>query len=184
MNLALGSALASIGLTIPAVAVLSIVNGWPLVLGIDAKSIVLLVLSLFVAQITLLLAHLPHWDKFDLCGMSLGGPIASHFAHYYPQRVDRLILLCPAGGTPHSDLRPAVKLIRSHLLPNSLLRRLLRFVPLLPTPPKGSLAWWQAEYHPGYKFSFASSLQDGPIFNAQEVHRAVVRDFGSRLRVI
>ena len=53
MNLALGSALASIGLTIPAVAVLSIVNGWPLVLGIDAKSIVLLVLSLFVAQITL-----------------------------------------------------------------------------------------------------------------------------------
>lgn len=140
--------------------------------------------ALFVAQITLLLAHLPHWDKFDLCGMSLGGPIASHFAHYYPQRVDRLILLCPAGGTPHSDLRPAVKLIRSHLLPNSLLRRLLRFVPLLPTPPKGSLAWWQAEYHPGYKFSFASSLQDGPIFNAQEVHRAVVRDFGSRLRVI
>jgi Ca2+:H+ antiporter len=53
MNLALGSALASIGLTIPAVAVLSIVNDWPLVLGIDAKSIVLLVLSLFVAQITL-----------------------------------------------------------------------------------------------------------------------------------
>ncbi len=62
--------------------------------------------ALFVSQITLLLAHLPHWDKFDLCGMSLGGPIAAHFAHYYPHRVDRLILLCPAGGTPNADLRP------------------------------------------------------------------------------
>ncbi|CDU24097.1 related to 2-hydroxy-6-oxo-6-phenylhexa-2,4-dienoate hydrolase [Sporisorium scitamineum] len=140
--------------------------------------------ALFVSQITLLLAHLPYWDKFDLCGMSLGGPIASHFAHYFPNRVDRLVLLCPAGGTPNADLRPAVKLIRSHLVPNLILQRLLRFVPLLPTPPKGSLAWWQAKYHPGYKFSFTSSLQDGPIFNSQQVHRAVVRDFGSRLRVI
>ncbi|SNX81805.1 related to 2-hydroxy-6-oxo-6-phenylhexa-2,4-dienoate hydrolase [Melanopsichium pennsylvanicum] len=140
--------------------------------------------ALFVSQITLLLAHLPHWDKFDLCGMSLGGPIASHFAHYYPNRVDRLVLLCPAGGTPNADLRPAVKLIRSHVIPNWLLQRLLRFVPILPTPPKGSLPWWQAKYHPGYNFSFTSSLQDGPIFNAQQVHRAVVRDFGSKLRVI
>ncbi len=36
----------------------------------------------------------------------------------------------------------------------------------------------------GYKFSFTSSLQDGPIFNSQEVHRAVVQRFGKRLRVI
>lgn len=140
--------------------------------------------ALFVSQITLLLAHLPQWDKFDLCGMSLGGPIAAHFAHYFPHRVDRLVLLCPAGGTPNADLRPAVKLIRSHLVPNSVLQLLLRFVPLLPTPPKGSLAWWQAKYHPGYKFSFTSSLQDGPIFNSQDVHRAVAREFGSRLRTI
>lgn len=140
--------------------------------------------ALFVSQITLLLTHLPHWDKFDLCGMSLGGPIAAHFAHYYPHRVDRLVLLCPAGGTPNAELRLPVKLIRSHLVPNRVLRRLLRFVPLLPTPPKGSLAWWQAQHHPGYKFSFTSSLQDGPIFNSQEVHRAVARQLGSKLRVI
>ncbi|HMS07252.1 MAG TPA: ionic transporter y4hA, partial [Burkholderiaceae bacterium] len=53
MSRARGRAWASLGVTFPAVAVLSIVNGWPLGLGIDAKSIVLLVLSLFVAQITL-----------------------------------------------------------------------------------------------------------------------------------
>ena len=53
LNLALGSALASIGLTIPAVAIVSIVTGWTLTLGLDTKSSVLLLLSLFVATLSL-----------------------------------------------------------------------------------------------------------------------------------
>jgi Ca2+:H+ antiporter len=53
LNLALGSALASIGLTIPAVAIVSLMSGLTLSLGIDAKSTVLLLLSLLVASISL-----------------------------------------------------------------------------------------------------------------------------------
>ena len=53
LNLALGSALASIGLTIPTVALVSLINGWNLTLGIDAKSTVLLLLSLLVASFSL-----------------------------------------------------------------------------------------------------------------------------------
>lgn len=53
LNLALGSALATIGLTIPVVAAVSIAHGWSLTLGIDMKSTVLLFLSLIVATITL-----------------------------------------------------------------------------------------------------------------------------------
>ncbi|MBX3588696.1 MAG: ionic transporter y4hA [Ramlibacter sp.] len=53
LNLALGSALASIGLTIPTVAIVSLATGWTLALGIDTKSIVLLVLSLMVATLSL-----------------------------------------------------------------------------------------------------------------------------------
>jgi Ca2+:H+ antiporter len=53
LNLALGSALASIGLTIPAVAILSLITGWTLVLGIDMKSAVLLLLALFVSSLSL-----------------------------------------------------------------------------------------------------------------------------------
>ncbi len=45
LNLALGSALASIGLTIPAVAVVSIVLGQPLELGLGPKDVVLLALT-------------------------------------------------------------------------------------------------------------------------------------------
>lgn len=53
LNLALGSALATIGLTIPAVGLLSIMLEVPLVLGLPAKEIVLLFLTLLVSTITL-----------------------------------------------------------------------------------------------------------------------------------
>ncbi len=53
LNLALGSALASICLTIPTVAVLSVLLGQPLILGLEAEHIVLLVLSLFMATLSL-----------------------------------------------------------------------------------------------------------------------------------
>ncbi|HEX8382087.1 MAG TPA: hypothetical protein VF592_01795 [Sphingomonas sp.] len=53
MNLALGSALASIGLTVPTVAVVSILFGQPLQLGLGPKESVLLALTLLVSVITL-----------------------------------------------------------------------------------------------------------------------------------
>jgi Ca2+:H+ antiporter len=53
LNLALGSALAGIGLTIPVVATVSLSTGWPLSLGLDPKSSVLLLLSLLVATLSL-----------------------------------------------------------------------------------------------------------------------------------
>jgi Ca2+:H+ antiporter len=53
MNLAFGSALATIGLTIPAVGLVSVVLGLPLVLGLEAKDLVLLLLAFLVSTITL-----------------------------------------------------------------------------------------------------------------------------------
>lgn len=53
MNLSLGSALASTGLTIPAVAVFSLLTGSGVVLGIDTKSTVLLILSIFTVMLSL-----------------------------------------------------------------------------------------------------------------------------------
>ncbi|WP_137111455.1 calcium:proton antiporter [Rhodobacter sp. SY28-1] len=53
INLALGSALASLCLTIPAVALISLALGQTLVLGLEAEHMVLLVLSLFMATLTL-----------------------------------------------------------------------------------------------------------------------------------
>jgi Ca2+:H+ antiporter len=52
VNLALGSALATIGLTIPTVAVAALAMHWPLSLGLDPKEITLLALSLGVAMLS------------------------------------------------------------------------------------------------------------------------------------
>ncbi|NJC67297.1 ionic transporter y4hA [Planosporangium flavigriseum] len=52
LNLALGSALASIGLTIPAIAVASIWLSGPLVLGLGPKEMVLLALTVVVTVLT------------------------------------------------------------------------------------------------------------------------------------
>jgi Ca2+:H+ antiporter len=52
MNLALGSGLASIGLTIPTIAVASLILDIPLELGLTAPEIVLLILAVFVSGMT------------------------------------------------------------------------------------------------------------------------------------
>lgn len=52
INLALGSALASIGLTIPAVGIVSIYTGMSVTLGIDTKSMLLLALALFTVTLS------------------------------------------------------------------------------------------------------------------------------------
>ena len=53
LNLALGSALASIGLTIPCVAVVCSIYDMEIILGLDIKSIILLGLSVFTVMISL-----------------------------------------------------------------------------------------------------------------------------------
>ena len=53
MNLALGSAMASIGLTVPSVVAASILLGFPLMLGLSAKDQAFLLMTFLVSSITL-----------------------------------------------------------------------------------------------------------------------------------
>lgn len=53
LNLALGSAIASIGLTIPTVAILALLMDLPVALGLSPANMVLLALTLFVSTLTL-----------------------------------------------------------------------------------------------------------------------------------
>lgn len=53
LNLAIGSALATIGLTIPAVALAATILGLPLTLGLEAKELILLLITVLVGIITL-----------------------------------------------------------------------------------------------------------------------------------
>ena len=53
LNLSLGSALASIGLTIPSVAIVCLIYDYKIILGLDIKSIILLGLSVFTVMLSL-----------------------------------------------------------------------------------------------------------------------------------
>ncbi|MBS0218744.1 MAG: ionic transporter y4hA [Proteobacteria bacterium] len=53
LNLAIGSAIATIGLTIPAVIIVSLTQGWSLSLGLAPMSMALLVITLFITSISL-----------------------------------------------------------------------------------------------------------------------------------
>jgi Ca2+:H+ antiporter len=53
MNLAIGSALACIGLTVPVVVLASAAYGLPLILGLESKDIAMLVLTFLVSAVTL-----------------------------------------------------------------------------------------------------------------------------------
>jgi Ca2+:H+ antiporter len=53
INLALGSAIASIGLTIPTVALISVTLGRQIALGVSPTAMTLLVLTLYISALTL-----------------------------------------------------------------------------------------------------------------------------------
>jgi Ca2+:H+ antiporter len=53
MNLAIGSALASIGLTVPVVVVAAMVFGFPLTLGLEPKDLVMLAVTFLLGAVTL-----------------------------------------------------------------------------------------------------------------------------------
>ena len=53
MNLAIGSALASIGLTVPVVVVAAIAFDLPLVLGLEPKDLALLAITFLTSAVTL-----------------------------------------------------------------------------------------------------------------------------------
>lgn len=71
LNLAFGSALASIGLSIPAIAITSVITGIRMTLGIDIKSTLLLGLSLFIITISLATGKTNIMQGFVLIGIFL-----------------------------------------------------------------------------------------------------------------
>ncbi|CAO1619997.1 unnamed protein product [Jaminaea pallidilutea] len=141
---------------------------------------------LFMSVLTYLLTALPHWPtKFHLLGMSLGGGIVANFAYYFPQRVDKLILMCPAGASPKKQLKTGTRLFGSGFLTIPLMEAMVKTLPMgLPLSNANPLVAWQVHNHPGFFFSFLSSFRSGPIFDQAEVMKSIIRSMGSRVKAV
>jgi pimeloyl-ACP methyl ester carboxylesterase len=77
-------------------------------------------LDFFVKQLGDLLDALRFTAPVSLIGLSMGGPIAAAFAAQHPHRVDRLILIDPAGARPIT-LSPLLKLAKLPLVAEAAL---------------------------------------------------------------
>ncbi|EXJ96097.1 hypothetical protein A1O1_01223 [Capronia coronata CBS 617.96] len=88
---------------------------------------------LFTTQILLALASSPlSWTgkdsgKFSLMGYSLGGGISAAFTSYFPDLVDSLVLVAPAGLIRPAHISRTSRIIYSEgIIPEPILQRLIR----------------------------------------------------------
>lgn len=86
-------------------------------------------IQLYFRQI---LKDLPPGEKLTIIGISGGGPYATDFVVNFPERVDKLILICAVAGLKHPESLNAFPLRA---------RAALRLFSKLPTPLQESIFW-------------------------------------------
>ncbi|KAI7894251.1 Alpha/Beta hydrolase protein [Mucor mucedo] len=59
--------------------------------------------ALYTSQLAMLLQKVG-WDNADIIGVSLGGAIATSFTSFYPEMVNKLVLIAPAGLQTRDDM--------------------------------------------------------------------------------
>lgn len=77
-------------------------------------------IDLFVDQLTGLLDALRLTRPVNLIGLSLGGPIAATFTLQHPERVNKLVLIDPAGARPIS-LSPVYRVAKLPIVAETIL---------------------------------------------------------------
>lgn len=142
--------------------------------------------ALFTSQLALLLQKVG-WEKTDVVGVSLGGGIATSFTAFYPEMVNRLVLIAPAGLMQTKDLPAMAKVLKvPHLYEFIVNQAYLR--PLISTliqrfaniyshrKPEGEeddvqntiqkitqITFYQFMHHPGFLRAFLATVLDFPF---------------------
>ncbi|KAL0082498.1 Alpha/Beta hydrolase protein [Phycomyces blakesleeanus] len=145
--------------------------------------------SLYTTQVALVLQKVG-WTSTDVVGVSLGGAIATSFASFYPEMVNKLVLIAPAGLMHRADIPMSGKIVAHPLLmrlfeqgwiqpfarkafklfiDNSSLRKELADDPLV--DQISSVATHQFIHHPGFIRAFLGTLADYPLSGLDERYR-------------
>ncbi|KAF2863425.1 alpha/beta-hydrolase [Piedraia hortae CBS 480.64] len=146
-------------------------------------------IQLFTSQILLVLSSSElSWKNFTLIGYSLGGGIAASFTSYFPNMVENLVLIAPAGLLRPHRISLTSRIVHNPLFPGVVTKAIVRrrllasqaeeeIDPGHPALSSDSLALygdkpnmspakavaWQVESHPGFLSSFTSSIQNAPV---------------------
>ncbi len=135
--------------------------------------------DLFVGQVKELTEKILPGQKFVICGLSMGGAISVYFTDKYPEKIEKLILIAPAGFPMET---PAVaSLVKVPLLGDYLGRLFARrsmekgmadnfTTPVPPQMAAQSLA--QTEYA-GYADAIVSTLRNMNMTKMADVYARV-----------
>ncbi|KAI9480693.1 MAG: Alpha/Beta hydrolase protein [Benjaminiella poitrasii] len=152
--------------------------------------------ALYTSQLAMLLQKVG-WTKTDVIGVSLGGAIATSFTAYYPEMVDKLVLIAPAGLMEEATDMPLISkfirlsyvyqlIINQAWLRNWLLANVERFAkstrlaqPDLDKETQeqsakiAKIASYQFMYHPGFIRAFAGTVVAYPLTGLSERYKKV-----------
>ena len=136
-----------------------------------------------------------HWEKFSVLGYSFGGSLAVAFAEFFPERVEKLVLIAPCGVAETKLLPLGQRLSRMGLVPVWLekwaaKRRSKVVGKLYERKEQGrtglsmaALVSWQTKNHKGYFESFVRSWREGGMFE-QEARWARISRLGIETAVL
>ncbi|KAJ3015195.1 UNVERIFIED_CONTAM: hypothetical protein HDU68_012839 [Siphonaria sp. JEL0065] len=148
--------------------------------------------KLYSTQLVELMDHIG-WPRANILGYSMGGGIATFFADTYPERVDNLVLLAPAGLM---ELPPEGKLVCLPILGDIFVHLAGRAVLLNGAKKELSESKFanaphmehtrktieaHFRYSPGILRSFLSSIRYGPLRGGRPVFERVATNFGDRV---
>ncbi|KAI9248585.1 Alpha/Beta hydrolase protein [Phascolomyces articulosus] len=162
--------------------------------------------SLYTNQVALLLQKIGWHSNVDVVGVSLGGAIATSFTAFYPEIVDRLVLIAPAGlMQASSDIPIYGKIFRLPVVSKIVLHPYLKPVAMWGitqfynaarpkalgnTKNEDSLriadaAFSQFQKHSGFFRAFLSTVIDYPLFDLHERYELVgQRDTDRKILVV
>ncbi|KAL9543992.1 hypothetical protein MBANPS3_007852 [Mucor bainieri] len=142
--------------------------------------------SLYTSQLAMLLQKVG-WTKCDVVGVSLGGATAMSFANYYPEMVDKTVLIAPAGIMNEKTDLPLISriirlpfvyqvIINQPVFRDFMLKNVQKFAnstkSKLTNYPQETLdqgkkistvATYQFAHHPGFIRAFAGTVVAYPL---------------------
>jgi len=106
----------------------------------------------FAQQLDQLVDKLGLVTPFNLVGLSMGGPVVTHFTNRYPQKVRRLVLVDPMVFAPSKD---DISLLATPLIGEYLAR--VYFLPRLAAGQAGDFR--NKDRYPGWEEGFREQMQ-------------------------
>ncbi|KAJ3079043.1 hypothetical protein HDU99_000211 [Rhizoclosmatium hyalinum] len=148
----------------------------------------------FVQQAVALMDHVG-WDRASVLGFSMGGAIAVNLADLHPERVDKLILIAPAGLM--KSLPPNARLLATPIIGDILSQTVAKHVMLKENasdqeeykkqPGMGhcvqsmKVGRINLMHNPGFYRSFVSTIRGGMLANQDLVFERVGDRFRNRV---